>query len=95
MVSYELRFISSETTQDASITVAFEHFDSNLHPARTRTATGFDSQWTVPINVQLSQLTRVSGQPVSFAMGARFYAERPAGGPDWGLRFTVTLLLPK
>jgi hypothetical protein len=54
-----------------------------------------DSQWTVPINVQLSQLTRVSGQPVSFAMGARFYAERPAGGPDWGLRFTVTLLLPK
>ncbi len=54
-----------------------------------------ESQWTVPINVQLSQLTRLSGQPVSFAIGTRFYAERPAGGPDWGLRFTVTLLFPK
>jgi hypothetical protein len=54
-----------------------------------------ESQWTVPINVQLSQLTRLGGQPVSFGIGTRFYAERPAGGPDWGLRFTVTLLFPK
>ena len=28
-------------------------------------------------------------------VGARYFAERPEGGPDWGLRFVVTFLLPK
>ena len=27
--------------------------------------------------------------------GYRYYAERPAGGPDWGLRFAITFLFPK
>jgi hypothetical protein len=27
--------------------------------------------------------------------GRRYYAERPSGGPDWGLRFVVTFLFPK
>jgi hypothetical protein len=25
----------------------------------------------------------------------KYYAEGPKGGPDWGLRFMVTLLFPK
>jgi hypothetical protein len=32
---------------------------------------------------------------VSFAGGARCYLDTPSGGPDWGLRFVVTLLYPK
>ena len=32
--------------------------------------------------------------PISLGLGARYYAEAPSGGPDWGLRFVVTLLLP-
>ena len=32
---------------------------------------------------------------VQFAIGGRNYAEKPVGGPDWGLRFVVTLLFPK
>ena len=52
-------------------------------------------QWTVPINVTVSQLRMIGGQPIQFQIGGRYYAERPAGGPDWGLRFTVTLLFPK
>jgi hypothetical protein len=32
---------------------------------------------------------------VQFSLGAKYYAEKPDGGPDWGLRFTVTLLFPK
>ena len=52
-------------------------------------------QWTVPINVTVSQLLKIGGQPIQFQIGGRYYAERPAGGPDWGLRFTVTLLFPK
>jgi hypothetical protein len=52
-------------------------------------------QWTVPINLTVSQLVRFGKQPVSFLFGLRGYAETPAGGPDWGLRFQVTLLFPK
>ena len=53
------------------------------------------SQWTVPINLFVVQLLKIGGQPVSFQVGGRYYAERPIGGPDWGLRFTVTFLFPK
>jgi len=52
-------------------------------------------QWTVPINGSVSQLVKFGNQPVSFALGYRDYVEAPTGGPDWGLRFTVTLLFPK
>jgi hypothetical protein len=53
------------------------------------------SQWTVPINATVSQLVKISGRPVSFLLGYRYYAEAPSGGPDWGLRFQVTLIYPK
>ncbi len=52
-------------------------------------------RWTVPLNLSYSKVTKVSGQLVSFAGGARYYVESPTGGPDWGLRFVVTLLYPK
>ena len=54
-----------------------------------------NSQWTVPLNVSVSQLVKIGGKPVQFQLGARYYAEKPDGGPDWGLRFTVTFLFPK
>jgi hypothetical protein len=54
-----------------------------------------DSQWTVPVNFAVTQLLRISGQPLSLQLGYRYYADAPTGGPDWGLRFTFTLLFPK
>jgi len=53
------------------------------------------SQWTVPLNASVSQLVKLGGKPVQFQIGARYYAEKPDGGPEWGLRFTVTFLFPK
>ena len=53
------------------------------------------SQWTVPLNIGYSKVTRIGSQMVSFQGGARAYLEAPRGGPDWGLRFTVTLLFPR
>jgi hypothetical protein len=50
--------------------------------------------WTVPFNLEVSQLVRVGKMPVSFQLGYRYYAEKPDNGPDWGLRFSVTLVLP-
>jgi hypothetical protein len=54
-----------------------------------------NEQWTVPLNISVSQLLKFGQQPVSFALGARHYVERPSNGRDWGLRFTVTFLFPK
>ena len=51
--------------------------------------------WTVPVNLVYSKVTKIGNQMVSFAGGARYYLESPPGGPDWGLRFVVTLLYPK
>ncbi len=52
-------------------------------------------QWTVPINVGIQQLVKIGKLPVAFQLGYRYYAQRPAYGPDWGLRFTITFLFPK
>jgi hypothetical protein len=52
-------------------------------------------RWNVPVNLTYSKVTRIGGQMVSFAGGARYYLETPPGGPDWGLRAVVTLLYPR
>jgi hypothetical protein len=54
-----------------------------------------NNQWTVPFNLSVAQLLKIGKQPVQFSLGARYYAEKPDGGPGWGLRFTVTFLFPK
>jgi len=51
-------------------------------------------QWTIPLNPTVSQLLKLMGRPIQFTIGGRYYAEAPSGGPDWGLRFVVTLLFP-
>jgi hypothetical protein len=51
--------------------------------------------WNAPMNLSVTQVMRIGNQMVSFAGGARYYVETPQGGPDWGLRFVVTLLYPK
>jgi hypothetical protein len=52
-------------------------------------------QWTVPVNVFASQLVKLGKLPVDLQAGGRYYAEAPDGGPDWGLRFAIVLLLPR
>jgi hypothetical protein len=62
------------------------------------TETSYDwihRQWTVPINVLVSQLVHLGKLPVSIGLGGKYYAEKPANGPDWGIRFVFTILLPK
>lgn len=52
-------------------------------------------RWTVPVNLTLAQLVVFGSQPIQFTVGVRYYAESPAAGPEWGLRFAVTFLFPK
>jgi hypothetical protein len=54
-----------------------------------------ESQWLVPVNATVSQLTRIGKLPMSFTIGGRYYAEGPSGAPEWGLRFVITPLFPK
>ena len=54
-----------------------------------------DDQWTVPINISVTQLLKIGGHPISLQLGYRHYADAPQYGPDWGLRFALTLLFPE
>lgn len=38
---------------------------------------------------------KIDTQSEQFSLGAKYYAEKPANGPEWGLRFAVTFLFPK
>jgi hypothetical protein len=49
-------------------------------------------QWTVPVNLTVSQLLKAGGSPVQMTLGAKYYAEAPRTAPDWGLRAVVTMI---
>jgi hypothetical protein len=51
--------------------------------------------WNVPINLGYSKVAHWGKQLVSWQGGARYFLETPGDGPDWGLRFTLTLLFPE
>jgi hypothetical protein len=53
-----------------------------------------ESQWTVPLNLSVSQVFKIGSQPVSAAIGGRYYADGPSGAPEWGARLVFTLLYP-
>ncbi len=52
-------------------------------------------EWTVPINLTVSQLVKIGGRPVVFTLGGRYYADKPAGGPEWGMQFSMNFLFTK
>lgn len=54
-------------------------------------------KWSVPINLSVTQLLKLGGQPMTLSAGARYWANSPNGvGPEgWGFRLAVTFLFPK
>src|SRR5437867_11215902 len=57
-------------------------------------ATSTDGKWTVPLIFQISQILKIGRQPISIQIGGKYYADSPRYGPDWGVRFNLTLLYP-
>ena len=51
-------------------------------------------EWSIPINLLVSHVYNFGKQPVSLAVGGRWYADTVEDGPDWGLRAVVTFLFP-
>ena len=55
-----------------------------------------NEEWTVPVNLAVSKLTILGKVPVSWQLGAGYWAESPVGGPeDWRLRLGATVVLPQ
>jgi hypothetical protein len=87
----------------ASVNATFiQPFLSHTLPSATTFTLNLEStydwqhdQWTVPVNAIISQLLRIGDQPLQLSAGIRYYAESPAGGPEWGLRLALTFLFPK
>lgn len=77
-------FLSKAFGKGESITVNFE--------------SSYDwegEQWTLPLNLTYSKVSKIDQQLVSYSGGVRYYVDAPAGGPEWGVRFALTLLFPK
>lgn len=51
-------------------------------------------EWTIPVFLQLSKVTRLGKRPLSVGAGGGYYVETPAGQPDWRLRMTFALMFP-
>ncbi|HEY8948135.1 MAG TPA: hypothetical protein VIM56_04545 [Rhizomicrobium sp.] len=51
-------------------------------------------QWTVPLNLVVSHIYKFGSQPISFQLGARYYASTVSDGSRWGARFAVVFLFP-
>jgi hypothetical protein len=52
-------------------------------------------QWNAPVNLIASQLLKIGDQPISIALGGRYYFDGPRGGPEWGIRLNIVFLFPK
>jgi hypothetical protein len=90
-----------ETRADVSSTFLQPFFSHTTAKATTYTVnleSTYDwvgDEWTVPVNLQVTQLTKLGDRPVSFGGGFKYYAAKPAGGPVWGVRLNFTLLFPQ
>jgi hypothetical protein len=72
---------------------------------KTKTTIGLNSesaydwrnaQWSIPVNLSVSQLLKVGDLPMQVSAGVRYWAESPANGPEgFGFRAGITFLFPK
>ncbi|MCF6312796.1 MAG: transporter [Verrucomicrobiales bacterium] len=53
------------------------------------------NQFTIPINLAVNKMFKIGKVPAQWQLGARYYAEAPENGPKWGLRASLTLIIPK
>lgn len=101
LVNHVWSFAGDDDRADVSSTFLQPFLSKGLGHGRTVSAnleSTYDwkgTQWTVPINLSYSKVSRIGRQLVSYQGGVRYYMEAPENGPEWGLRFVFTLLYPK
>lgn len=102
LVNHVESFAGEEARADMSATF-IQPFLSYITKTKTTLGLSAEStydwkgeQWSVPVNVTVSQMLKVGPQILSLTVGARYWAESPDNGPEgWGLRAGVTFLFPK
>ncbi|MFR0693574.1 hypothetical protein ACLUTX_29560 [Enterobacterales bacterium AE_CKDN230030158-1A_HGKHYDSX7] len=53
-------------------------------------------EWLVPVNLTVTQLLRLGGQPLTVQAGPRYWVDSTRDGPHgWGFRAAITLLFPR
>lgn len=95
--------VSNEDTYGHSSKSFLQPFTSYTTPGATTYGANIEAtydweadEWSVPVNLTVSQLLTIGGRPVQIGAGVRYWADAPPGGPDdWGARLTVTYLFPK
>lgn len=85
--SYLQPFVAYTTKRAVTFNVSSES------TANWEAASG--EKWTVPINVNVSKVTKLGPFPFSLGGGVGVFVEKPEGAPEWKLRFTATLILPR
>jgi len=54
------------------------------------------SEWSVPINITVTQLMKIGGHPITVQAGPRYWADSARNGPEgWGFRAAITFLFPR
>jgi hypothetical protein len=101
LVNHIWSFAGDDDRADISSTFLQPFLAKGLGQGRT-ISVNFEStydwkseQWTAPLNIGYSKVSRIGKQMVSYQGGVRYYVDAPDNGPEWGLRFTLTLLYPK
>lgn len=73
--------------------------NSSLTTFGVNTESAYDWQsreWSVPINLMVTQLLKLGGQPLTVQAGPRYWIDSPDNGPEgWGFRVAVTFLFPR
>lgn len=95
-------FAGNDARADVSTTF-LQPFVSYTTPAAWTFALNTEStydwqaeKWSVPINANVSKVTKIGSQLVSLGAGLRYWVDSPASGPEGvGARVTVTFLFPK
>lgn len=102
MLANHIWSYAGDSSREGVSNTFLQPFISHTLPDTTgftlNTETSYDwkhDQWTVPVNFTVSHLVKVGKQRISLQVGARYYLESPAGGPEWGTRLSLVFLFPK
>ncbi len=52
-------------------------------------------EWTVPVQLGVSQVLKLGAQPIQLALNGRYWVDGPESAPEWGIRFVLVFLFPK